>query len=103
MKKLLLKIITIVAASIFIYGIRTQIFPDVPDSVLRIIGIVVGALAVLYLVMEQRANLPYFYGRSQSAGSNANASVVAGLAVALISNSWFGVLIGSLVGVGLII
>ena len=104
MKKISLKMITLVVVSIFIYLIRTQIFESNIDAnaVIRIIGIVVGVLAVLYLIVEERMNLAFFSGRSQSAGSNANASVVAGGAIALISQSWPQILLGCIVGIGII-
>lgn len=102
MKKTYLKMITLIIVSIFIYLVRMQLFANSPNLILRIVGILAGVLAVIYLIIEERANLPFFSGRSQSAGSNANAAVVAGLAVALISQSWIQILIGCLVGIGLV-
>lgn len=103
MRKTLLKIITLVIVSIFIYLVRIQLFANSPNSILRILGIIIGVLAVIYFIIEERANLPFFSGRSQSAGSNANAAVVAGLAVALISQSWIQIIIGCIIGMLLIV
>ncbi|RHR21910.1 hypothetical protein DWX43_23140 [Clostridium sp. AF19-22AC] len=64
MRKEYLKMIMLVAASIFIYLIRGQIIDSNPS---------------------------------------ANASVVAGLGIALISQSWVQVLAGALVGIGVIV
>ena len=105
MRKEYLKMITLVAASIFIYLIRGQIIDSNPsaNAIIRIVGIIIGVLAVIYMIVEERMNLAFFSGRSQSAGSNANASVVAGVGIALISQSWVQVLAGALVGIGMIV
>ncbi len=40
------------------------------------IGIGIFVLGLIYTIMETKMQLPYFYGRSQSGGSNANSNVV---------------------------
>ena len=51
------------------------------------IGIGIFILGLIYTIMETKMQLPYFYGRSQSGGSNANSFVVMGIGVGLIGSS----------------
>lgn len=103
MKKISLKMLTLVVVSIFVYLVRAQLFDGGGNAIIRIFGIIAGVVAVIYLIVEERMDLAFFSGRSQSAGSNANASVVAGLAVALIVQSWTELLVGTVVGIGVVL
>lgn len=51
------------------------------------IGIGLFILGLIYTIMETKMQLPYFYGRSQSGGSNANSFVVMGIGAGLIGSS----------------
>ena len=51
------------------------------------IGIGIFILGLIYTIMETKMQLPYFYGRSQSGGSNANSFVVMGVGAGLIGSS----------------
>lgn len=51
------------------------------------IGIGIFILGLIYTIMETKMQLPYFYGRSQSGGSNANSFVVMGIGSGLIGSS----------------
>lgn len=51
------------------------------------IGIGIFILGLIYTIMETKMQLPYFYGRSQSGGSNANSFVVMGIGAGLIGGS----------------
>ena len=51
------------------------------------IGIGIFVLGLIYTIMETNMQLPYFYGRSQSGGSNANSFVVMGIGAGLIGSS----------------
>ena len=51
------------------------------------VGIGIFILGLIYTIMETKMQLPYFYGRSQSGGSNANSFVVMGIGAGLIGSS----------------
>ena len=51
------------------------------------IGIGIFVLGLIYTIMETKMQLPYFYGRSQSGGSNANSFVVMGIGAGFIGSS----------------
>lgn len=51
------------------------------------VGIGIFILGLIYTIMETKMQLPYFYGRSQNGGSNANSFVVMGIGVGLIGSS----------------
>ena len=51
------------------------------------IGIGLFILGLIYTIMETKMQLPYFYGRSQSGGSNANSFVVMGIGAGFIGSS----------------
>ncbi len=51
------------------------------------IGIGIFILGLIYTIMETKMQLPYFYGRSHSCGSNANSFVVMGIGAGLIGSS----------------
>ena len=51
------------------------------------IGIGLFILGLIYTIRETKMQLPYFYGRSQSGGSNANSFVVMGIGAGFIGSS----------------
>lgn len=51
------------------------------------IGIGLFILGLIYTIMETKMQLPYFYGKCQSGGSNANSFVVMGIGAGLIGSS----------------
>lgn len=58
-----------------------------PLEIFVYIGIGIFILGLIYTIMETKMQLPYFYGRSQSGGSNANSFVVMGIGAGLIGSS----------------
>ena len=67
------------------------------------IGIGIFVLGLIYTIMETKMQLPYFYGRSQSGGSNANSFVVMGIGAGLIGSSIAGEVAITLVLIGVAI
>lgn len=51
------------------------------------IGIGLFILGLIYTIMETKMQLPYFYGKCQSGGSNANSFVVMGIGAGFIGSS----------------
>ena len=51
------------------------------------IGIGIFILGLIYTIMETKMQLPYFYGKCQSGGSNANSFVVMGIGAGFIGSS----------------
>lgn len=101
MKKHVLRIVVFVVTALIVYFAKMQLQPELPVSIARALGAFIVAIAILYVVLELRSNGPFFYGRSQSAGSNANGAVVAGLGVGIASLSLLEV--GSFIIVGIIL
>ncbi len=103
MKKILMKVLIMCGIAIMVYFF---IIPLVYAEDIKVIGIPIGAtlstLSVVYLIMEARSGLPVFYGKSQSSGSNANASVIMGIGIAFLSNSIEILLFNLLLGIALI-
>ena len=67
------------------------------------IGIGLFILGLIYTIMETKMQLPYFYGRSQSGGSNANSFVVMGIGAGLIGSSIASEVVITLVLIGVAI
>ena len=67
------------------------------------IGIGIFVLGLIYTIMETKMQLPYFYGRSQSGGSNANSFVVMGIGAGLIGSSIASEVVITLVLIGVAI
>lgn len=61
------------------------IFNPITILVLRYVGIFFILYGVFFIGYEKLSGLPFFYGHSQSAGSNANGSVVVSFGIAMIS------------------
>ncbi|MEG0256644.1 MAG: hypothetical protein RR554_11915 [Vagococcus sp.] len=76
---------------------------SIDGGVVRIIGLVVLVLAIAYLVLEKRMNLPSIYGRSQSGGSNANGAAVLGVACGLVVIGTTQLVIGLVIGLVIIL
>ncbi|HIW20574.1 MAG TPA: NfeD family protein [Candidatus Dorea intestinavium] len=53
--------------------------------VLKYVGIFFILYGVFFIGYEKLSGLPFFYGHSQSAGSNANGSVIVAIGIAMIS------------------
>ncbi|MFC0276795.1 hypothetical protein ACFFH2_08790 [Enterococcus devriesei] len=83
MKKHGLRIVVFVVTTLIVYFAKLQLQPELPMSIARGLGAFIAVLAILYVLMELRFNLPFFYGQSQSAGSNANGAVIAGLGIGI--------------------
>lgn len=66
-------------ASILIRLVKIYLMEENTELIplLNIIGAVFIIWALLFFVLERRSNLPFFYGVSQSGGSNANSFIVA--------------------------
>lgn len=93
MNKHLLRIITIYVVSIITYFAKNLLIDNLPDFGVRWVGGVILTVAIIYLIFELKSDYPYFYGASQSAGSNANAAVVAGLGIGILSLKFIEMLI----------
>lgn len=83
MKKMVVKLLTVLIIGVMVYFAKGQFLDNIASPVLRAIGGVMIVLALLYIFYEIRRNLDFFYGKSQSAGSNANGSVVAGIGIGI--------------------
>lgn len=53
-------------------------------SWLHIIGLLLYIYAIVIFAVERHLDLPFWYGRSQSAGSNANGAIIVSIAIALL-------------------
>lgn len=100
MKAKLVKILVTVGMSLLVFLAKGQLGPLV--GFVPMIGAGIAVLGILYWVMELRSGLPFFYGSSQSGGSNANGSVVVGLGIGLLATSW-GSLLGCLIAASLLL
>lgn len=67
------------------------------------IGIGIFILGLIYTIMETKMQLPYFYGRSQSGGSNANSFVVMGIGAGLIGSSIASAVVITLVLIAVVV
>lgn len=59
-------------------------------SWLHIIGLLLYIYAIVIFAVERHLDLPFWYGRSQSAGSNANGAIIVSIAIALFMLPPFG-------------
>jgi len=59
-----------------------------PVDILRITGIFLSVYAVIWIAVEKYLDLPFFYGRSQRGGSNANGVFICSLGIVLMSHSF---------------
>ena len=59
-------------------------------SWIHIAGLVLYIYAIVIFAMERYLDLPFWYGRSQSAGSNANGAIIVSIAIALFMLPPFG-------------
>ena len=67
------------------------------------IGIGIFVLGLIYTIMETKMQLPYFYGKCQSGGSNANSFVVMGIGAGFIGSSIASEVVITLVLIGVAI
>ena len=67
------------------------------------IGIGIFVLGFIYTIMETKMQLPYFYGKCQSGGSNANSFVVMGIGAGFIGSSIASEVVITLVLIGVAI
>lgn len=79
-------VITIIVVSITTFCIKENNIKNLPESIIYI-GIAIFILGLIYTIMEKKMNLPYFYGKCQSGGSNANSFVVIGLGIGIMGQS----------------
>lgn len=86
------KEITLLLSGLLVYFAKLQLVSKKDVQVMMLVGWMIMFISVIYLIMEMRSNLPYFYGRSQSGGSNANGSVVAGFGIGIAASSWLMVI-----------
>ena len=85
MKKMVVKLLTVLIVGVMAYFAKGQILDNISSPIMRAIGGVMIVLALLYIFYEIKRNLDFFYGKSQSAGSNANGSVVAGIGIGILA------------------
>lgn len=60
---------------------------NVNSPIIFYVGLVFTILGVVYTFMERKMGLPFFYGRSQSGGSNANSYVVLSVGLAFVAKT----------------
>ncbi len=87
MKKMVYKILTILIVGLITYFAKYQFYDTTSIQILKIIGGIMIAVALIYLLYEVKHNYKFFYGKSQSAGSNANGSIVAGVGLGIFSTN----------------
>lgn len=58
-----------------------------PIDIVKILGILFSIYGLICLGMEKYLDLPFFYGKSQRGGSNANGIFVCSLGIAMMSHS----------------
>lgn len=64
-----------------------------PIDILRILGVFLTVYAIIWMGVEKYSDLPFFYGRSQSGGSNANGIFICSLGIVMMSHSFFQTII----------
>lgn len=82
--------ITMLVISIAAFYLKNSVGAEmigIPLESFVYVGIGIFILGLIYTIMETKMQFPYFYGRSQSAGSNANSFVVMGIGAGLIGSS----------------
>lgn len=81
--------ITMLVISMAAFYLKNSVLLEKVTSEKHLIypGIGIFILGLIYTIMETKMQLPYFYGRSQSGGSNANSFVVMGIGAGLIGSS----------------
>ncbi|MBU5366053.1 hypothetical protein P7H74_11320 [Enterococcus devriesei] len=60
MKKHTLRIVVFVVTALIVYFAKLQLQPELPMSIARGLGAFIAVLAILYVLMELRFNLPFF-------------------------------------------
>lgn len=85
MNKHTLRILTFYLASLLTYAAKIVISTNPANELLRWIGGALLVMGLVYFFFEIRSKAPYFYGSSQSAGSNANAAIVAGVGLGILA------------------
>lgn len=83
MKKMIFKILTILIIGLVAYFTKYEGFESTQTPVMRIVGGIMIVISLFYIFYETKHNFKFFYGLSQSAGSNANGSVVAGIGIGI--------------------
>ena len=71
---------------------------NVNSPIVFYVGLVFTILGVVYTFMERKMGLPFFYGRSQSGGSNANSYVVLGIGLALVAKTTVTAMVLAILG-----
>ena len=81
--------ITMLVISMVAFYLKNSVLLEKVTSEKHLIypGIVIFILGLIYTIMETKMQLPYFYGKCQSGGSNANSFVVMGIGAGFIGSS----------------
>lgn len=80
--------ITVIVVSLVTFFVRDNVMNGSEISNFSIyLGIGLFIIGFIYTIMEKKMNLPYFYGKCQSGGSNANSFVVIGIGIGLMGKS----------------
>lgn len=64
-----------------------------PIDILRILGIFLLVYGVIWIAVEKYLDFPFFYGRSQRGGSNANAVFICSLGIVMTAHSFLQTII----------
>lgn len=95
-----IQIIALILITIFLYLSKKAIelngldfISIAPIDIFRILGIFFSAYGLIWLGIEKYSDLPFFYGRSQHGGSNANGVFICSLGIVMISHTFLQAMI----------
>lgn len=103
-KKTYLSALAAIISTVVLYFAKNMIAAmnnsplDLNSPMVFYVGIVFAVLGIIFVFVERKGNFPFFYGKSQRSGSNANSSVLLGIGFALIAKTWMLAIILSVVG-----
>lgn len=72
-------------------------FNATAEIVIKYVGLAFIVYGLIIILVEKKSGLPFFYGRSQRGGSNANGAFIIGLGSAMFSHNLLRGMIVSLV------
>ncbi len=102
MKKIMKKSLIMSVIACFMYFVIIPFYVGDITMISIPLGSILGIISIVYLIMEARSDLPIFYGKSQQGGSNANASIIMGIAISILSTSMLFLAFYVLIGIAMI-
>ncbi|AWI06019.1 permease prefix domain 1-containing protein [Clostridium drakei] len=95
-----IQIIALILITIFLYLSKMaaefnglDFISIAPIDIFRILGIFFLSYGLIWLGIEKYSDLPFFYGRSQHGGSNANGVFICSLGIVMISHTFLQAMI----------